>query len=189
MKYPGEKIRLFIGTEISPQLLGQIEQLQQQMEPYSWLKWTKTENLHLTVLFLGNVRIEMLENLISLFRLGYLSCSPVTLRSGKWAWAPDTKDPRMIWIRFLKSEEFSELVYQSQAWFSQIQLIPQQRLRPVPHITVARFRSEEKSPVDLPDRQIDGTLRIDSLKLWKSEMSESGVIYTPVATFSLSAKN
>lgn len=188
MEYSGEKVKLLIGAEISPRFSDVANDLQQNLEEASWLSWTKSENLHLTVFFLGDVRIEMLENVISLFRLGYQSCHPLTFTDGMWAWAPVAKDPRMIWIRFPKSEEFSKLVRSSQNWFSQIQPAPQQRMRPRPHITVARFRPEEKRSINLPAGQIDGTLRIKSLKLWRSDVNDDGVNYTPLATFRLGRK-
>lgn len=188
MEYPGEKTRLFIGAEILPEFSEEVGALRLDLKQAGWLSWTKPENLHITVFFLGDVRIEMLENLISLFRIGYLSCKPFTLLPGKWIWAPKGKDARMIWIRFPKSEEFSELVRKSQDWFAQIQASPQQRLRPIPHITVARFRPDERSPVDLPPGQINGALNIKSLKLWRSDVSEAGVSYTALATFRLGRK-
>lgn len=189
MKYTGEEIRLFIGVEAPPQLRAEIEFFRQELSETPWLSWTKPEQLHLTIFFLGNVRVEMVENLISLFRLGYLSRSPITISSGKWAWAPSYKNPRMIWIRFAKSEAFSELVHLSQDWFSQIQQVPQQRLRPIPHITVARFRPEEMSPVELPTGQLNRAFKIDTLTLWRSDPGKSGVIYSPLATFRLGGKH
>lgn len=189
MDFPEDNIRLFIGVDVSSELRGEIKQAEQEKRHLSWLKWTKTENLHMTIYFLGNVRKEILENLISLFRLGYSSCRPFTLSSGKWSWGPRSKDPRMIWIRFPKSESFSELVRLSHDWFSRVQPSPQQRISPIPHITVARFRPEEKSPVELPARQLNRAMVIRSLTLWRSDISESGVVYTPLATFHLGVRH
>lgn len=189
MNYSTENIRLFIGAGISPDLDHEAKCFREDFDQHHWLSWTKPENLHVTVFFLGSVRIEILENLISLFRIHYMTCQPVVLDSGKWVWAPTSTHARMIWIRFPKSEKFSRLVLTSRDCFSQIQTTPQQRIRPIPHITIARFRPEEKRPINLPEGQINGTLSITSLTLWRSEMSHSGVKYTPLATFKLGGKN
>lgn len=189
MDYSGEKVRLFIGAEISSDLDHEINCFREDFSQHSWLSWTRPENLHVTIFFLGSVKIEILDNLISLFRVHYLTCHPAVLNSGRWDWAPTSSHARMIWIRFPKSEAFSRLVQTSRDCFSQIQATPQQRIRPIPHITIARFRPEEKRPIDLPEGQINGTLSIKSLTLWRSEKNESGVKYIPLATFNLGGKN
>ncbi len=189
MDYSGEKVRLFIGAEISSDLDHEINSFRENFSQHTWLSWTRPENLHVTIFFLGSVKIEMLENLISLFRVHYLTCQPAVLNSGRWDWAPTVTNSRMIWIRYPKSEAFSRLVISSRDCFSQIQATPQQRNRPIPHITVARFRPEEKRPVNLPASKINGALSITSLTLWRSEKSESGVKYIPLTTFKLGGKN
>lgn len=181
------QVTLFIGAEIPVQFKSQIRECREVLSHASWLQWVNPQNLHLTVFYMGTVKEDILENLLSLFRLGYQSCSPITLQQPKWDWGPTKKDPRMVWLRFPKSEEFSSLVMNSRDWFGQVQSLPQQRRRPVPHVTIARFKPTDKDPATLlPLKQVAGSWKVHSLTLWKSEPAEDGgMVYTPIETFRL----
>lgn len=176
--------RLFIGAEIPTFLKEPIAGLRTSSS-FPSARWTKEENLHVTLLFIGNVREEILMNVMALFREGYRTCHPIILSSARYVLAPKPEAPRMIWMRFGRSESFSTIVKHSQDWIQQIQPLPQQRRNPVPHITVARLDPSLASDLYLPAPPAVPSWTIKKLTLWKSEMTVHGAMYTPLETFSL----
>ncbi len=179
-------IRLFVGAEAPVGCVRKARLLQSQWNEHTWIRWTAEEKLHLTVLFMGNVPLDALENLINMFRQGYGRIPPISLGRSAWAWGPDRRRARMIWLKYHRNRQFTDLVLQSQEWFGQIMPFPQQRLSPVPHITVARFRPKDTDPsILLPKEEIDGSFIVDRLTLWKSELDQHGGKYTPLTHFPL----
>ena len=178
--------RLFIGASLPGSFLEQIAAMRTRWEGPPGIRWTPEDQLHLTVMFLGNVPHDILENLIRLFSDGYRQTSQVRLEAPHWTWGPDLREARMLWMRFRAAAEFRQLVRESQHWFGQIQPYPQQRKSPVPHVTIGRFRPQTFDPfTPLPSSDIKGSLILDKLTLWKSDLSKNGPDYTPLAHFPL----
>jgi len=143
--------------------------------------------LHVTVVFLGNVRNEAIADLAAAmsdvtarepaFRLEVLHARP----------APERR-PRMLWALLSPSEELARL---SRALHETARHAAPERARPLrgyPHITLARFRRPVPGlePADLPlsARAFDVT----ELQLIRSHLSQTGAHHEAIATLALAAK-
>lgn len=149
--------------------------------PHEDVRLTKPENLHITVLFIGSVpqeEMDQLENKLSPiidilpFQLQLKEVIPV-IRRGLLS---------MFWATFEESPDFKELALRT----SEITGV---RLDhpPLPHITLARVRHGRKV------KGLSGqfpSLRhlrfmVNSLGLWESRLTPDGPVYTRIKEWTL----
>ena len=94
-----ETIRAFIAIELSDQVKETIRNFQEQLKPLGCdVSWVKPENAHLTLKFLGDVKIKMIPSVTET-----LANSCRDLRSFDMALTqpgvfPDLRHPRVVWI-------------------------------------------------------------------------------------------
>ncbi len=179
-------VRLFLGTPIPEDYLAPIRALNSTWKNPAWIRWVPEEQLHVTTLFIGEVRREILENLVAMFTEGFSTCVPFELTGAQWRWGPPGQPPRMLWIQFSKSPAFTELVQKQQHWLSQVHKMPQQRKAPIPHITVGRTKPRENDPViNLPGPILLEPMQLEKIVLWQSVLLPQRAMYQPLRSFSL----
>ena len=181
-----EHKRLFIGASLPESYVSTIQDFIGELPEDAGIRVVPKENLHITVAFFGKVQIEMIPNLMSLIQLCLKDIQPFSLEVEGWKLAPKAKDPRMIWLSMKRNDPFTALAHQLIRSFDQIQPTQQFRLKPIPHITIARLRhplvaSEIKLEQALPVTP----LPINQLMLWESTLLPEGPVYKEVNSFSL----
>jgi 2'-5' RNA ligase len=75
-----EDIRAFVAVRLSPELLSAVQRLQERLErelKCKAIRWTKAEQLHLTLWFLGNVPAERVAALQAALQNGCAGCKPM----------------------------------------------------------------------------------------------------------------
>ena len=181
-------LRMFIG--IKPDETTRLR-LIEWGSAYAYLpeiRWVLPQNLHLSALFLGNVPEEQLDNLNELFRHGLSGEKAFQLSFDAIVSAPSGQKARMLWARYRKSSEFRSLVQKLQFFYEQIQSKQQNRLSPIPHITLARFNEPDHiNSIQLPQRTTMPDFVVHELVLWSSRLSPEGPDYTEIQKFSLSS--
>lgn len=180
--------RLFLGISLNPSVLSFIKTFQERNAHLSNIKWIPEKNLHITVFFFGNIQVEALPNLNSFIQLTLKETPAFTLNFEKFTLAPSAKSPRMIWLRLHKNEAFRLLVQSIQKHFSKINPNLQQRKSPIPHITLARVKSNTSS--SFPGKKIVSSIvpekiEVNALRLWKSDLNPKGAVYTEIQRFEL----
>jgi RNA 2',3'-cyclic 3'-phosphodiesterase len=144
-------------------------------------KWTKTENLHITLNFLGQVEDEDLLDIFSAVQEAALNNSPFDLNFDKIAYGSKYK---MIWavgkstpsLANLKKDLDKKLSSDNKG-FS-------------PHITLARIKMWEFRSIDPEDRpqvekNIDLNFEVDSIEVMESVLKKEGPEYTVLQSYRL----
>jgi 2'-5' RNA ligase len=150
----------------------------------SFVHWTRPENIHLTLKFLGEIDIEMVRRIEkSLDILANIS-KPFSLELDGIGVFPNWKNPRIIWIGFNKSEYLLSLVRQIETQMNNLGC--QREEKPFsPHLTIGRVRDNAK-PEDIrilenkccSFARIAGSTQITEIHLYKSDLFHSGPVYT-----------
>lgn len=178
---------MFIGVKPNDVTSHRLSEWMQQHRHIPGIRWIRPQNLHLSALFLGNVPLEQLENLKELFGYGLRDVQSISLQFDAIVAAPLGQRPRMLWARYRKSDEFRLLVQKLQFFYEQIQPRQQNRLSPIPHITLARFNAPDSiADISLPQSLSLPTFTLFDLVLWSSDLQPDGPVYTEIQTFSLS---
>jgi 2'-5' RNA ligase len=178
--------RAFFAIDMSETANYKIVSLIKQLKAsgkYPQIKWTKSENLHLTMRFLGNISFEQYTQLTSKVNDALKICAPFELHFTTMMLFPSKN--RQIALA-LKPEPLAPLIQLNQILeqaAAACGLKPEPRPF-VPHLTLGKIKGKpiyDFNPIKLSEL----TNMINNLKLYCSETSENGSIYTPLVCFLL----
>lgn len=170
-------MRQFIAIPLPEKVKQSIDNIMEPFRGIKGLKPVKAENLHLTLLFLGDKGSER-----DLEEIREISFNPFSLSTISVELFPERK-PRLIWIELEKSDELSELYKKLTAVFGD-----NEELRA--HITIARIKwlSRENTKLLM---ELTGQLNpfiisflVSHFNLYNSELKPDGPVYRVVESFS-----
>ena len=179
--------RTFIALEI-PQEIQQIihkEIAHLRNTIGTLIRWVPSENMHLTLKFLGNISPANLDLVTQMIRAEADSCQPFVMQVGGLGSFPSPKRPRVIYIGLQAPAELEALQHGIESATTRLGYESEERAFS-PHLTVGRVRNnipasdQQKIQRALAETQIDslGTARVDSLYLYNSELKPTGSVYT-----------
>lgn len=178
------KRRLFIGTSLPEKLTLDLISYTDMFASSG--KIVAKENLHLTLLFLGTIKEQYIQDIIIQTEQVFKNYPPILLESKGITLVPQNL-PRMVWLEFKKNQIFTNLVQDLSNMLSKFAHIRlQQRKQTIPHITLVRI----KNTTSLNFKKINqykGTknMIINSAALYESRFTQKGVLYKKLACFRL----
>jgi 2'-5' RNA ligase len=195
-------MRLFVALEIPEALREEVsrrcEELRRRLSP---ARWVRSDNLHLTLLFLGEVEREAVPGLASALGPAFAASPPFELRLAKGGTFPPHRPARVAWVGAAGSPEILSLQKRvEEAARRAVGLAPEPRTFH-PHLTLARPRA----PWRHRDRNafveaFSGTLG-ESFEVRRGVLFESrlpsrgggaawgeGPVYVPVEAFPLASE-
>jgi 2'-5' RNA ligase len=172
--------RIFVAIGIPPEIRSALATCKEEI-PLPGLSWVKEENLHITVLFLGETSendltsIEHKLSVLSTFSPFFLQCKeviPVT-RRGKLS---------MIWAGFEQCSAFVQLA----TLVSKVLSYPPDH-SPVPHVTLARVKRGQfiKTGNTVFPPVSSYSWQVQKIGLWASVLSPQGSVYTVIREWKL----
>ncbi|MFA5746837.1 MAG: RNA 2',3'-cyclic phosphodiesterase [Candidatus Paceibacterota bacterium] len=183
--------RLFIAINLPERIKNRFESYEN-----SWTdlpaKWTKPYNLHITVLFLGNVAEENIPAVLEIAKGLAEKYPPMQIKLNKISYGPPKKvPPRMVWITVEKNELLAQLKNDLEKVLTEQNVHFQIEDRGFnPHITFARlnnFELRQMNPEEVP--QIDEDINFDfeakKIDVMESELKKSGSRYEVLGSFDL----
>lgn len=175
--YKMEKKRLFIAIDLPEELSKGIKSLRQDIKG---LKWVKPEQIHLTLNFLGDTPLSLLEQLKS--ELKEIKFTPFSLNTAKCGFFPNERRPSVFWLGLDESPELMQLKAQIDAKLEEIGIVCEKR-KFVPHITLARIK--KRLGKDLVDQlkksgeKLKGNnFQVEQFILFASELRKEGAMHT-----------
>ena len=97
----GATFRLFIAVTIPEEIKAKIEEAQAELRralPAHGVRWTRREQFHLTLRFLGDVDAARVEPLGEAIRAVCRGFGPLHLRAERVGFFPDLRYPRVVWV-------------------------------------------------------------------------------------------
>jgi len=182
-------MRCFIAINIPEHIRSQIfhvfENFKQQGVCYG--NFTKKENLHLTLKFLGNIpqdKIELVKN-----TLNKIDFRQFPVETGKIGFFPNKKYVKIIWVELVASDfDFIIKKINSELQNSELDFLGKSQKMPfVPHLTVARIKGVKNKKLFL-DKINNINIKkmffvVDTIYLVKSILKPSGPQYKIIANF------
>lgn len=183
--------RIFLAINLPLEIKNKLEQLQSQWSSIP-AKWVKTENLHITLLFLGSLKSEFLPKIFEATKTVIETFSSFEIKLKKIAFFPPKKmPPRMIWVFLEESKTLTDLkVALEQKIITQKISFQQEEREFSPHITLARikkfeFRNLEKDEIPEVNEKIDFSFRARSIDIMESYLKRGGPVYSLLHSFPL----
>jgi 2'-5' RNA ligase len=196
-------LRLFVAISLPEAVKDEIEKAQREMRvalPEDFMRWTKREQFHLTLKFLGNVAEARVAELVEALRKACVSFKAMRLRAERLGFFPDARFPRVAWVGVRdEREELARLqgaIKLNLEHFAETSAAPAGRRRSqgafVGHVTVARIQGIKRAQAEIlfkfalgmTDRFF-GEWTGNEVELIRSELSSGGARYTTLATVPL----
>lgn len=180
-------LRTFIAVDIPPSIQQAIQKKINDLSQYAGdsVRWVQVKNIHLTLKFLGAVPPSDVEELTRMLQTEADSCPAFDITMGGIGSFPNLRRPRVLFIRVQAPVGLEALQGRIEAACSRLGY--ESDPRPFsPHLTIGRVR-DHVSPDGLQmirraleETKIDslGTVRVDSVHLYKSELKPGGPLYT-----------
>jgi 2'-5' RNA ligase len=182
-----KKRRIFIAINLSDRIKKRIVEVTQKWAGLP-VRWTKKDNLHITLVFIGYVdNEEMLEICQTVQRIGQKSQS-FEIKLKQVCFGPPNKEARMIWLQGEINQNLSELKNNlEEALFENTGYRKENRSFK-PHITLARiYQREWKNLKDKPEigEEISLSFPVDSIEIMESHLSNKGPDYVVLESIPL----
>lgn len=182
--------RLFIAINLPDDLRKALNSLQDK-----WLdlpaRWIWPENLHITMVFLGNNSDQEVVDICNIAHDVAKRHGPLEIMLQRVCFGPENKEPRMIWAIGEKSAELGNLQYDLENSFGNLNYAKtENRHFFTPHITLARIKQTElhkmeMDEIPLIDEAIRHTFIAESIEVMESELKRGGPVYAILESFKL----
>ena len=177
-----EVVRSFLSIDIEDEFLrSRIVSIQKKIrEKAAKIKLVKSDNLHLTWRFFGDISTSQVE-LIHL-ELQKLKFNPFEIQLGHVGAFPNIRKPRVIWVGVIQNNNLiMELKQKTDDLLSNLGYIIENRKFSA-HVTIARVRSIRNHRL-LSDNltelaeELIGPMIVDNIRMTKSTLTKFGSIY------------
>ncbi|MGD9489534.1 MAG: RNA 2',3'-cyclic phosphodiesterase [Calditrichaceae bacterium] len=184
-------IRSFIAIELPPELKSQIDVYLKALRGIAPnVNWVRSESMHLTLKFLGNLQPDMVNRVVlSLMDTGK-SFPPFSLKITNFGSFPNRRTPRIIWLGLtgVPQESLLSLHQWIDNRMSMLGFEREQRAFS-PHLTLGRLK-EKPDPVAIweyldhnPFNIFD--FRVTEFVLMRSNLKPTGAEYRPLQKYTL----
>ncbi|MBA9079547.1 RNA 2',3'-cyclic phosphodiesterase [Rufibacter quisquiliarum] len=176
-----ETLRLFVAAALPQDLKEYLVQARQAYDEPG-IRAVPTENLHLTLFFLGNVAGSALAHIRQTLTQVAQRYEPFVLTLEQVEPVPKRTAPRLIWARFEPHPGFTQL---SRELTQLLSATPPKQEKFIPHITLCRFRKDLPVPAHLPLVTPDQKMvfPVNTLALWQSQLASPHPVYTIMESF------
>ena len=152
-------------------------------------RWTKKDNLHITIAFLGYLTEAEIINACDKLKVVALRQRSFQVNLNKIVYAPDQKSPRMIWVQGDGGEEFVN--FQKNCFNSLEEYLEkggQARKSSLLHVTLCRlkpweFRRIEPEEIPEVNEEIGINFLAESIDIMESSLKRGGPEYAVLESF------
>ena len=181
--------RMFCAVELPDQVRKQLEEHILKLRkavPDAAASWSRVENIHLTLKFLGNVAVDRIPAISAAASRAVTEISSFPISIGNTGVFPRPSRAQVLWIgvsdpsgKLSALQERLENEYATEGF-------PKEDRAYRPHLTIARIRKHEGArrladthlQMDFPATNIE----LNELIVFRSELSPKGSRYTPIST-------
>ena len=181
-------LRSFIAVELRPEIQNAIASgtasLQKSL-PKPLVRWVIPGNLHLTLKFLGDISSANLERLAEVLKTEAATHASFSFAFGGIGAFPTPRRARVIWIGLETPPDLAALQRGVEAATNRMGYPPEERPFS-PHLTIGRVGQNvtsidlQKIKIALDETKVGslGTVLVDAIHIFKSDLQPSGSVYT-----------
>ncbi|MDD5067084.1 MAG: RNA 2',3'-cyclic phosphodiesterase [bacterium] len=190
-----ELIRAFLALDMPEQIKEGIFDLYQPFfrKDTPFLRWTKKENLHLTIKFLGDVTEQQITQISEIVRDLKPADEKYEFMVHNYGMFPPEMSPKVLWIGLKENDKLDRLVHEIEDRLSLLGF-EKERRKFTPHITIGRLKIRnsfdlklfEKIKTDLDKgfiRMTKESFFINSVTFYQSTLRSQGAVYTKMREF------
>lgn len=183
--------RTFIGVPVIPDkhLLSILHQAKEEFRNEK-ISWVPLENLHFTLIFLGNISEEDQKQVHHIIRKITGRIPDFSLKISGLSAFPSVNKPRIIWSGIEYQKILMNLQDQLAVALKVLVSFTHNEKRFVPHLTLARIKYP-KDPFKLTrqikqfSENLHQELLVDEIIFYESVLNQDGPVYHPLGRFPL----
>ena len=186
------KVRAFIAVEMDAALERGLAEVQRRLKEQVDLpvRWIRTEGIHLTLKFLGDVDAGEIERIEQGLARATASVRPFWISLGRVGGFPSLAKPRVLWVSLEGDlEALAECQRRVEAEMKGLGFPAEERAFQ-PHLTLGRVRQGGPRGAGLDPARLAGLgdlpevrQRVEGVSLMRSELKPTGAAYTRLAAF------
>lgn len=188
---PAERYRLFIAVAVPDSVKTEIEKVQgklQSVVPSNCVRWTRREQFHLTLKFLGNVEAPRVEELAEALRQTCKDFPALHVQARRIGFFPGPRRPRVIWVGMEDLRGQLSLLQGAVESISSPFTQEKGEGEFAGHVTLGRVKFTQRPhaealarmALDLADA-VFGEWTVEEVELIRSQLSSEGPAYTTIA--------
>jgi 2'-5' RNA ligase len=189
-------IRAFIAIEIPAEIQKGIARNIADLKKNagkSTVRWVSTENIHLTLKFLGDISPVNVEYLQQMLASEANQHPGFEIQVGTFGCFPNPHRPRTLWVGLQTPPGLASLQRGIESAAAKLGYSPEERSFS-PHLTIGRVR-ETATPVEIQALRAAletvkigdlGKVQVNAVHLLKSDLQPGGAVYTRLLTAPLS---
>ena len=185
-------IRSFLAFELPYNIKKMVRQVSEHIRRANLnVRWVNVDNIHLTVVFMGNIREEDIPAIKGQIRKACMEFGPFDIELNGLGVFPNVQRPRVLWLGLDGDiERMSSLKSALQELLKPFGIKEEKRsFRP--HLTMGRFRKPNRGDSTLDNiisqyKDLDGPVcQLKELIMFKSELKREGAEYTKMESWPL----
>jgi len=194
--------RIFVAINLPEKIKESLRQIESKW-PELPCRWTKTENLHITLAFLGYLSDEEVSEVCRIVKEVGLRNNPFFVRLNRIIYGPLQQQPKMVWVEGEKNGNFAMLqkdlensLLSNKTMTGTDQEISHNTKKQffIPHITIARLRTWEFRSMEPDERpyineEIDLNFQVKSIEIMESDLKKCGPEYAILESINLGFNN
>ncbi len=186
-----DHIRTFVACELPREIRSEIGRIQENLKHRQLrLKWVRSENLHLTLKFLGDIPVESIEPIAAAVGEAVRSYAPMSLSARGIGVFPGIRRPRVLWIGI--GGEFPLLARLQASVADGLAEVgfPVDKRPYKGHLTIGRVKAAVDSRrltealAEFSDFET-APFRVDEVVVFRSQLKPDGPVYTRLRTVKL----
>jgi 2'-5' RNA ligase len=188
-----ETVRTFVAIELSDEPREFLAARQRDLKGAGGkVRWVRPERMHLTLVFLGNVPADRLDELEAAVREACVGTGPIRLQIGGAGQFPTRGRPRVVWTGVEEPTgallELQKHLAEATASFAEK---PEKRAYHA-HLTLGRIRSGNPRPLSEAvaslAEEAGPAFTAEEVVVFRSDLSPHGPTYTALARAALTGK-
>ncbi len=175
--------RIFVAINLPRELKDEILNWEKGQKNLV-VRWTKPNNTHITLVFIGNITENETERVISAAQLAVKGFKPFEIAVDRISIGPSLDKPRMIWLSGQENKNLSELSRHLVQELKNVGIAADANHNFTLHITLARARNDELQGVKL-DKKFEHSFIANSVEIMESKLSPAGPAYNTLESIKL----
>ena len=166
------KKKIFIAINLPERIKNKLEKYQEEISSsfndFCPIKWTRKENLHITLFFIGFVEFDELMDVFNRVEQAVENIDPFNVDLENISYAPKADNPKMVWANGKESSEMIEINDQLE---KALDFTTVNKFKP--HITLGRIIQWQFKRMELDERpdifkEFDIFFPVESIEIMES---------------------
>ena len=192
-----ERFRLFVAVAVPDEVKAKIEAAQADLRRVLAdrnARWTRREQFHLTLRFLGDMEAARVDSLVEAMRAACMGFGALHLRAERIGCFPLRGYPRVVWVGVRDQADQLPRLQQTVEAVTEAFTVEPKEERFTGHLTLARIKSIKRAEAEalsqatagMADRAF-GEWTAYHIDLMRSELLPQGARHTSLASIALAA--